>query len=121
MPAVVKISASKIVKAQAMPEGFGDDPMLRQFFGKGGMEQPRSHREGGLGSGVIVSSDGYILTNNHVVEGATNVVVTLPDRREFQGENHRYRCQDGRCSFKDRRERPSRHHGRQLFQAADRR
>jgi len=97
MPSVVKISASKIVKA---PAGFsGDDeaddnPIFRQFFG--GREgsgrdgsrapAPRSHREGGLGSGVIVSSDGYILTNNHVVDGATDVRVTLPDRREFKAK-----------------------------------
>jgi serine protease Do len=93
MPAVVKISASKVVKAQA-PDGMEEmDPMLRQFFG-GNMgngrglqpQQPRSHREGGLGSGVIVSSDGYILTNNHVVDGATDVRVTLPDRREFKAK-----------------------------------
>jgi serine protease Do len=83
MPAVVKISASKIVKASETPEGMqGMDPFFHQFFGNG--EAPRSHREGGLGSGVIISPDGYILTNNHVVDGATDVRVTLPDRREFK-------------------------------------
>jgi serine protease Do len=93
MPSVVKISASKVVKQPAGfsgPEGFsgpgGDDP-FRQFFGEergGSQRAPRSHREGGLGSGVIITPDGYILTNNHVVEGATDVRVTLPDRREFK-------------------------------------
>jgi len=85
MPSVVKISASKMVKTQGMEM----DPMLRQFFGgsfPGGQQQPRSHREGGLGSGVIVSPDGYILTNNHVVDGATDVKVTLADRREFKAK-----------------------------------
>ena len=64
------------------------DPMFRQFFGGGKFvrKQPRSHREGGLGSGVIISPDGYILTNNHVVDGATDVHVTLPDRREFKAK-----------------------------------
>jgi serine protease Do len=98
MPAVVKISASKVVKA---PTGFsgrgwpGDDEQgldpLQQFFGGGNgrfqvPQQPRSHREGGLGSGVVISPDGYILTNNHVVESATDVRVTLPDRREFKAK-----------------------------------
>jgi len=89
MPAVVKISASKVVKT---PAGFSDQqipPMFRQFFGgeDGSPQQaPRSHREGGLGSGVVVSPDGYILTNNHVVDGATDVLVTLPDRREFKAK-----------------------------------
>jgi Do/DeqQ family serine protease len=96
MPAVVKISASKVVKT---PEGFsgrgGFDP-FRQFFGDDspfgggggfqGRQAPQSHREGGLGSGVIVSPDGYILTNNHVVDGATDLEVTLPDRREFKAK-----------------------------------
>ncbi|MDP9052926.1 MAG: DegQ family serine endoprotease [Acidobacteriota bacterium] len=90
MPAMVKISASKVVKA---PAGFSEsdesqlNPLFRQFFGgNGGFQQPRSHREGGLGSGVVVSPDGYILTNNHVVDGATDVRVTLPDRREFKAK-----------------------------------
>lgn len=95
MPAVVKISASKVVKT---PAGFSNqqfDP-FQQFFGGGGgqgfgenlipRQAPQSHREGGLGSGVVVSADGYILTNNHVVDGATDVVVTLPDRREFKAK-----------------------------------
>jgi serine protease Do len=90
MPSVVKISASKVVKQAEGFSGQGMDPLFRQFFGDGegqgfGQQRaPRSHREGGLGSGVIISSDGYILTNNHVVDGATDVKVTLPDRREFK-------------------------------------
>ncbi len=88
MPSVVKISSSKVVKQATEFSGpQGMDPLFRQFFGNGqGIPQqaPRSHREGGLGSGVIVSPDGYILTNNHVVDGATDVRVTLPDRREFK-------------------------------------
>jgi serine protease Do len=89
MPAVVKISASKLVKPTAMQSPEGMDPFFQQFFGNqfgngGHFQQPRPHREGGLGSGVIVSQDGYILTNNHVVDGATDVRVTLPDRREFK-------------------------------------
>ncbi len=88
MPSVVKISASKIVKAQDMPGGMQMDPMLRQFFGNGNFQfqQPRPHREGGTGSGVVVSPDGYILTNNHVVDGATDIRVTLADRREFKAK-----------------------------------
>lgn len=87
MPSVVKISSSKVVNQATGYNGpQGLDPFFRQFFGGegGGFQAPRSHREGGLGSGVIVSPDGYILTNNHVVDGATDVRVTLPDRREFK-------------------------------------
>lgn len=47
--------------------------------------EPREHRGGGQGSGVIVTQDGYVLTNNHVIEGAKTVTVTLPDKREFTG------------------------------------
>jgi serine protease Do len=59
-----------------------NDPALRQFFGNHMRQQPEAP-EGGLGSGVIISSDGYIVTNNHVVDGAKVVTVTLSDGREF--------------------------------------
>ncbi len=89
MPTVVKISASKLVKPAAMQGMQGMDemnPLFRQFFGNGNGPAPRAHREGGLGSGVIISPDGFILTNNHVVDAATDVRVTLADRREFKAK-----------------------------------
>ena len=58
----------------------------RGFRGPHGPGEPRGHRGGGQGSGVIVSSDGYILTNNHVIDHASEVTVTLPDKREFKGK-----------------------------------
>jgi serine protease Do len=85
MPAVVNISSSKMVRQQQGPNMF-DDPFFRQFFG-GRMPQqqqrPRSERETSLGSGVVVTPDGYILTNNHVVEGATEVKVSFYDKSEY--------------------------------------
>jgi serine protease Do len=87
VPAVVSISTSKMVKQTSMEVPEGMDPMFRQFFGNGngrGFEAPRPHAEKALGSGVIVSPQGYILTNNHVVDGATTVTVTLHDKREFK-------------------------------------
>ena len=85
LPAVVNIHSSKVVKSSQQQMPFFNDPMFKQFFGDqfGQGEQPRNEREQSLGSGVIVTSDGTILTNNHVVEGATEVKVDLSDKREF--------------------------------------
>jgi serine protease Do len=86
LPAVVNIRTSKIVKPQAgqMSPMF-NDPMFRQFFGDqfGNGMQPKAEREQALGSGVIITADGTILTNNHVIDGATDIKVYLNDKREF--------------------------------------
>jgi serine protease Do/serine protease DegQ len=76
--AVVSVYSTKIVKEQV-------NPLLRQMFGDR-IPSERESKEEGLGSGVIVSPDGYILTNNHVVEGADELNVLLPDEREFKAK-----------------------------------
>jgi serine protease Do len=90
LPAVVNISTSKVVKSQKGGENpFFNDPFFRQFFGNpndGDQQQPREQREHSLGSGVIVNPDGYILTNNHVVDGASDVQVTLSDKRQLKAK-----------------------------------
>ena len=85
-PAVVNISSTRIIKAgeQMQNNPFLADPFFRQFFGR--QFQPRDRREGSLGSGVIINADGYILTNNHVVDKATDVKVALLDHREFKAK-----------------------------------
>jgi serine protease Do len=89
-PAVVKISMTRIIKASEQQQGgnpFLSDPFFRQFFGgNGGQMRPRDQREQGLGSGVIVNSSGYILTNNHVVDKASSLKVELSDGRDFTGK-----------------------------------
>ncbi len=83
-PAVVTIRSERMVKnaSQALP----DDPFFRQFFGNRMPQQMPPQREGGLGSGVIVRPDGYILTNHHVVDGADQVSVELTDGRTFKAK-----------------------------------
>jgi serine protease Do len=89
LPNVVNISSSKVVRTpNQMPEGMQSDPFFQQFFGRGPgrPEVPKNRREQSLGSGVIVSPEGYVLTNNHVVDGATDVKVTLSDKRELKAQ-----------------------------------
>jgi serine protease Do len=88
-PAVVNISSSKMVTTTQGKGPDPNDPFLRRFFGEDFMRQfriPRERREHSLGSGVIVNSSGYVLTNSHVVEGATNIKVALSDSRELDGK-----------------------------------
>src|SRR5437867_12969521 len=90
-PSVVNISSSRIVRSpEAGPEApFLNDPFLRKFLGPDFMRQfrvPRERREHSLGSGVIVNSSGYVLTNSHVVDGSTDVKVALSNNRELPGQ-----------------------------------
>ncbi|MBV8810773.1 MAG: Do family serine endopeptidase [Acidobacteriaceae bacterium] len=89
-PAVVEISSTRIIKAsqQQGNNPLLSDPFFRQFFGGNGgpMGHPRDQREEGLGSGILVSPNGYILTNNHVVEKANSLKVSLSDGRDFSGK-----------------------------------
>jgi serine protease Do len=88
-PAVVNIAVTARTSGdQEGPDGQGGGQMqglppgLRQFFGPMTPQQPQQPQiEHGVGSGIIISPDGYIVTNNHVVEGATQIKVTLNDRR----------------------------------------
>ena len=78
LPAVVNISTTKVIKVQQNMPGFFNDPFFRQFFGNqfgGGLARPQTERETSLGSGVIINSDGYILTNNHVVAHGGDIKV----------------------------------------------
>lgn len=95
--AVVSISTEHIAKLGGgksfyfgYPFGsspFGEDEFFRKFFEDFFGEMPRrEYKQMGLGSGVIIDKDGYILTNEHVISEADKITVTLPDGREFKGE-----------------------------------
>ncbi|MGD8783493.1 MAG: Do family serine endopeptidase [Thioalkalispiraceae bacterium] len=77
-PAVVNVYATKLVTERQSP--FFDDPLFRHFFGDGD-RSPRQRREPSLGSGVILSEEGYVLTNNHVISDAAEIAVALNDGR----------------------------------------
>jgi serine protease Do len=89
-----KVDQKKMMQEQGTSEGVPDD--MQQFFerqfgfggrgGRGQMMPQQPQFQHGIGSGVIISPDGYIITNNHVVEGATDVKVTLSDRRIFEAK-----------------------------------
>ena len=87
-PAIVNISTSRTVKISGgMMDPFFDDPFFRKFFGDnyGRQKHPKEQKSVGLGSGVIVSPDGYIITNYHVVKDADEIKVLLSDKKEYVG------------------------------------
>jgi len=93
LPAVVFIDVEKTVEveSQAAHPFFRNDPFFDQFFGRGWRQfdqepEKRERKQQGQGSGFIISSDGYILTNSHVVDGATTITVTLADDSKYEAK-----------------------------------
>ena len=89
-PAVVNISSSKTVRGRDYgPRGFNDpfyDDFFKRFFGEPPSQGQREREVRSGGSGFIISRDGYLLTNNHVVDEADKIIVSLSDRREYKAE-----------------------------------
>jgi serine protease Do len=85
-PAVVNVSTTSTARGQqALPPGAEEDPFF-DFFRRFGPPQPREYEARSLGSGFIISNDGYILTNAHVVDAADEITVRLTDKREFKAK-----------------------------------
>ena len=80
-PAVVNIQTTKIITERQHP--LANDPLFRQFFGDS-IGEPRKRMESSLGSGVIISPQGYILTNHHVIKAADEIIVALKDGRNVK-------------------------------------
>lgn len=88
-PSIVNVSTTRTRKITENPYApYLDDPLFRKFFGDRFENQkiPKERKTASLGSGVIVSHDGYILTNNHVIKDADEIRVLLSDKREFKGK-----------------------------------
>jgi len=85
-PAVVNVFTKRVVREQARSP-FANDPFFQRFFGdRFSFGMPRERVQSSLGSGVIVGSNGIIVTNNHVIAGGDTFTVALADRREFEAE-----------------------------------
>ena len=93
-PAVVQVTTTRLTSTRQGPSDFFGDDLFEFWFGPRERREPQNQDEpeekeevpGGLGSGVIVSEDGYILTNNHVIEGAEGIEVVLPNGRKYQAK-----------------------------------
>lgn len=90
-PSIVNISTTRVIKArEEAPFDFFDDPFFRRFFGDQfqhpNPNAPKEHKEQSLGSGVIVSEDGYIVTNNHVIEKSQEIKVLLLNKKDYKAK-----------------------------------
>ena len=87
-PCVVNISSQRTMTIAPFSSPFFEDPLFHDFFGESQRNsgKPRKYKQKGLGSGVIVGKEGYIITNNHVVQDSEEITVKLSDKRQFKGK-----------------------------------